>query len=328
MSRAPGTDLFWYEWSLEPDARISYHFVRDFDERVADPRNPWRVPAPPTGALGIFPTEQSSLAMPAWRPPDHLAEAPPERRGRLESHEVASATRAGAKVKVQVYVPAGYDGDAARLPLALVVGGDGARDLGLIPRSLDNLIPDRLPPLLVAFVGRPEWGEKPPSDEESGKAVADLLAKDVVGFVDGRYRTDPRAERRAMVAMGFESWTGAFTGLRHPDVFGALGLQSLLTLDSGEDELKKLVRTAAEAPLVVYVDWGRYDRRCTREAWDMRVTNARFAAFLRERGYRPAGGEVPDGGSWAGWRNRTDRLFQALFPAAPRGGAAGSTGQP
>jgi hypothetical protein len=43
--------------------------------------------------------------------------------------------------------------------------------------------------------------------------------------------------------------------------------------------------------------------------------NQRFDAFLRERGYRPAGGEVPEGAGWAGWRNRTDRLFEALFPA-------------
>ena len=81
MSRVDGTDLFWYETTLSPDARISYHFVRDFEERFPDPRNPWRVPAPATGTIGAFPAEQSSLAMPAWRPPDHLAEAAPERRG-------------------------------------------------------------------------------------------------------------------------------------------------------------------------------------------------------------------------------------------------------
>jgi hypothetical protein len=58
----------------------------------------------------------------------------------------------------------------------------------------------------------------------------------------------------------------------------------------------------------------------------MRVTNVRFAAFLRERGYRPAGGEAPDGGSWAGWRNRTDRLFEALFPKAAGARAATTAG--
>ncbi len=67
----------------------------------------------------------------------------------------------------------------------------------------------------------------------------------------------------------------------------------------------------------MYLDWGRYDHHATREAWDMGGANARFAAFLRERGYKPAGGEAPEGAGWAGWRNRTDRVFETLFPPLP-----------
>ena len=103
MSRVEGTDLFWYETTLEPDARVSYHFVRDFEERFPDPRNPWRVPAPASGTIGAFPEEQSSLAMPAWRPPDHLVEAAPERRGTIEEHVVEALPpglpRGGAGVR-------------------------------------------------------------------------------------------------------------------------------------------------------------------------------------------------------------------------------------
>jgi hypothetical protein len=56
----------------------------------------------------------------------------------------------------------------------------------------------------------------------------------------------------------------------------------------------------------------------------MTETNRRFAAFLRERGYRPAGGEASDGAGWASWRNRTDRVFEAMFPAARDGAADGA----
>jgi enterochelin esterase family protein len=326
MRRVPGTDLFWYDAVLEPDARISYHFVRDFDERLPDPRNPWRVPGPPTGTLGIFPAEQSSLAMPSWRGPDHLGLAPVGRRGRLEVHDVQSTSRPGAHVPVQVYVPAGYDVGRARLPVALVLDGDSAREKGLLPRSLDNLIPGRVAPLLVAFLGKPDWGPKVPGDEEENDALADLLARDVVPFLDARYRTDPRPERRAVIGTGFSAWSAAYSVFHRPETFGGLGLQSLAMLDSDEDLLKKQVRSAAESPLRLYLDWGRYDRRGTREAWDMRVANAGFAAFLRERGYRPAGGEVPEGAGWGGWRTRTDRLFKALFPApAPTAGAASAS---
>jgi outer membrane protein assembly factor BamB len=316
MWRVSGTDLFWYETRLEPDARINYHFVRDFEERFPDPRNPWRVPGPRFGTvLGPMPNEQSSLAMPGWQGPDHLAEAEPAKRGRLEQHVVQSASRPGAKVALKVYVPAGYDQGQERLPLALDMDGDAALEMGLVARSLDNLIPTRVTPVIVAFVGRPAWGEKPPSDEEGDEALADLIAKDVVGFLDGRYRTDAARERRAVIGTSVGAANGASVVFRRSAVFGALGMQSLVVLDTDGDILRKQVPTAAQAPLRVYLDWGKYDRRATREAWDMRTTNASFAAFLRERGYRPAGGEVPEGAGWAGWRNRTDRVFGALFPA-------------
>jgi enterochelin esterase family protein len=322
MSRVPGTDLFWYETTLPPDARISYHFVRDFEERFPDSRNPWRVPAPPTGTIGAFPEEQSSLAMPAWRPPDHLVEAAPERRGRIEELVIEGASRPGSRVAVRLYVPAGVEKGRPPLPLALVLDGDNAREKGLLPRSLDNLIPARVAPVLVAFVSRPEWGDKPPTEEETEDAVANLLAHDVVPFLERRHGTDPRREARALVGTGFAAWRAAYAAFRHPTTFGALGLQSLSMLDTDQGLLEKQVRSAAQAPLRVYLDWGRYDRRGTREAWDMRRANQRFDAFLRERGYSPAGGEVPEGAGWAGWRNRTDRVFEALFPAPPAAGAA------
>ena len=41
-----------------------------------------------------------------------------------------------------------------------------------------------------------------------------------------------------------------------------------------------------------------------------------FAGFLQERDYSFAGGEVHDGFSWAGWRNRTGAVLAALFPPA------------
>ena len=319
MWRVGGTDLFWYESRLEPDARINYHFVRDFEERFPDPRNPWRVPAPQFGrVLGPMPKEQSSLAMPGWQAPDHLGEAEAKHRGRLEEHVVQATSRPGAKIALKLYLPAGYDQGSERLPLALVMDGDAAREMGLMTRSLDNLIPHRLAPLLVAFLGRPEWGEKQPSDEESDEALADLLAKDVIGFLDGQHRTDPARERRAVIGTGIGGYVAASVVFRRPGVFGALGLQSLVMLDTDDELLRKQVPLAALAPLSIYLDWGRYDRRATREAWDMGTANARFAAFLRERGYRPAGGEVHEGSGWAGWRNRTDRVFGTLFPPPPR----------
>jgi hypothetical protein len=65
-------------------------------------------------------------------------------------------------------------------------------------------------------------------------------------------------------------------------------------------------------------DWPAAPRApCWR--WPGGPRSGRFADFLRERGYKPAGGRVPDGSDWAGWRNRTDRVFGTLFPPAAQG---------
>jgi enterochelin esterase-like enzyme len=327
MWRAAGTDLFWYEATLRPDARVSYYFVRDFDERIPDPRNPWRVPgpAPPVGRSTDAPppATQSSLAMPVWKAPDHLGEPDASRRGRLEEHVVTSARHPGTSTSLKVYVPAGYDRRPERLPLALVLDGETALRDGLMTRSLDNLIPQRVAPVLVAFLAYPRWGTRPRSGDDEEDTLAEILANDVVPFLEGRYRIDAVRQRRAVIGAGVFGQRAATVVFRRPATFGALGLLSVAMVESNllgssEDLLRKVAPWASATPLRIYLDWGLYERRATREAWDMGTTNARFAAFLRERGYEPSGGQVPEGSGWASWRNRTDRVFGTLFPPAAK----------
>ena len=112
--------------------------------------------------------------------------------------------------------------------------------------------------------------------------------------------------------------TAIFAAFAEPGLFGALGVQSVFLLDVIEMALKPHVRPASERPLRVYHDWGLYGHASTREGRDLRAANRRFNEYLRSKGYEPAGGEAKDGDGWASWRNRTDRLFAALFPPAAR----------
>jgi enterochelin esterase-like enzyme/outer membrane protein assembly factor BamB len=309
MRRVPGTDLFFYEARVDPESRVNYSFVRNFEPSIPDPRNPRRVPGPGSG-------EASSLAMPGWKEPAHLAEAPEGRRGRLEKVDFASTVRPPARAALHVYLPSGYDEGNTRYPVAYVVDGDGAREKGLLPRTLDNVIPERVSPAVVVFLGRVDWSPgTPPEDQE--EAAYEMLVREIVPLVDGRFRTRAEPGSRAVVG---SSWSG-ITALRAAfdpgGLFGAVGLQSLAMLDSDEAKLLPHLRPAAQRPLRVYHDWTKYDAHATREAWDMRVTNARFDQTLRRLGHQPRGGEAPDGSGWASWRNRTDRLFETLFPARP-----------
>ena len=125
------------------------------------------------------------------------------------------------------------------------------------------------------------------------------------------------AGQGAVVGQGLEAVTAIATAFGKPGVFGAVGVQSVFLLDVIENALKPLVRTASERPLRLYHDWGLYGHASTREARDLRAANRRFNDYLRSRGYQPEGGEAKDGDGWASWRNRTDRLFIALFPSPP-----------
>jgi enterochelin esterase-like enzyme/outer membrane protein assembly factor BamB len=309
MRRVPGTDLFFYEARLEPGARVSYQFVRNFEARIPDPRNPRRVPA----VSGR--SEASSLAMPGWREPDHLSEAPGP-KGRIERIELSSTMRGGTKATLHVYLPAGYDEGDRRYPAAYVLDGDDARVAGLVPRSLDNLIPARVAPIIAVFVGEIDWKQPPVSPPEMGAAMFDLFLKEIVPLVDGRFRTIRERTGRAVVGADFTGIIAAAAGFGNPEMFGGVGLQSVAMLDTPADIIRANVRDAATWPMRVYHDWGRYGLQATREGADILGETRRFHEFLRAKGYRPAGGEVLDGFGWASWRNRTDRLFETLFPAA------------
>jgi enterochelin esterase-like enzyme/outer membrane protein assembly factor BamB len=313
LVRVPGTDLFYYESRVEPGSRLSYQFIPDYGKPVPDPRNPRRVP------FGMPGEEASSLAMPGWIEPAHLAEPPATApRGRIETVDLASASRPGAKATLQVYLPAGYDGSGDRYPVAYVLDGDGARTQGLVPRSLDNLVPGRVAPVIVVFVGRIDWGAKRPAPPETVDAASGLLAQEIVPLVDARFRTIAEARGRAVSGRDFDAVIAIAAAFADPGLFGALAIQSAFLLDVVEAEIKGRVRPASDRPLRVYHDWGLYGLASTREARDLRAANQRFTEYLRSKGYQPVGGEARDGDGWASWRNRTDQLFAALFPPPSR----------
>ena len=66
--------------------------------------------------------------------------------------------------------------------------------------------------------------------------------------------------------------------------------------------------------MVIYLDWGTYHMRSPHEAWDVADGNREFWSALREAGYRPAGGEAPEGFGWGCWKGHTEELLTALFP--------------
>ena len=192
-------------------------------EQVVDPLNPRQTTSKMIGqemeiAFGRGDEiPMSWFAMPQWKEPAHLAQAPDAARGGLESHEIDSEVVEG-KIALEVYLPRGYDASGdQRYPVAYVHGGSEARERGRIVNSLDNLVGKSVAPMIAVFVAVPA----------QGPAYANALASEVVPFIDGRYRTVASAGGRANVGASFMAYQSLTLTLSLPDVFGKAGLQSV-----------------------------------------------------------------------------------------------------
>ena len=323
MNRVLGTDLFYYSADVAPQARVNYHFIRDYEE-FTDPRNDrvtttatygpeMDVMTPPIIArLELLPDggalETSWAAMPGWREPSHLAPPPTgATRGRLVSHQLESASLDRA-LPLQVYLPPGYvtSGAQMRFPVAYYHNGEGAITRGKIPTSLDNLVGRSVRPLIAVFVDylaiAPQY--------------ADVWANELIPFIDATYRTIDSREGRASIGGGFPGYAAITLAFQRPDLVANVGALTPYSLVfSGPAAVaRQLVSTAQAQDMNLYMEWGMYDARAPQENWDIRESASDFKDFLEAQGYTVAGGEVPDGTGWSSWRNRTAQVLEALFP--------------
>jgi len=287
---------------------ITYRFVKNYEEQIADPKNPRKTKDARGQDLSIF-------TMPGWKDNSFSTQAPQQQRGVLESKEIVSSLHKGVSVKVDVYLPPGYKTGKDRYPLLIVLDGSAARTEGFFTNALDHLINRSVKPAITVFVGEPNLGEISLRDPvQYYEVVPSFLGKEVVKYIDQQYRTKPNPEDRAIIGNGFSGLDALITTLKNPGLFGAFGSQSLVLIRSDEELLRNMIKTAQQQPLQIYLDWGLYDLRTSRESWDIREGNRNMVQLLRERGYKPAGGETHESFGWASWRNRLDRVLVTLLP--------------
>jgi enterochelin esterase-like enzyme len=307
MKRIAGTDLYYHIGHLEPDARIHYRFVKNYEELIADPLNPRQTKDRRGGAL-------SWMAMPGWIEPQYLQEAPAAKKGTLETHELKSTKLEGASVKVEVYLPAGYAAGSSKYPVVYLHDQGLGRSLGTMQNAFDNLNGVSIQPVIAVFLPEIKTAAEPIRDPvEQANRVAALITEEVVPFVDSKYRTLTDAKSRA-IAGGLEMGTESLlTALNNPQVFGAVAVHSAWIDTTAETALKAALRNPGEQPVRIYMDWGLYDARSASDGWDLRRANRNMYTLLQEKGFRPAGGETHESYGWASWRNQAANWLVTFF---------------
>jgi len=306
MERIAGTDFYYRTYELEPGGRWEYQFNRNFDERITDPLNPRTTP-------GRFGDQKLSVIMTAgYEEPAYLAEPSGGERGTLETFTFKSESL-GNEREVSVYLPARYQGSGRAYPLLIVHQGKDWLERGLMANSLDNLIGDRVAPVVVAFV-QPigEWWLE--AGGTGTEEYVKMLAEEFVPYLEGKYRLSGEAGSRALMGTGYFGVTAAYGAFKYSDVFGGVALQSVALGLGTDGALMEQIRGEDDG-ITVYLDWNRYELRRIDSDVDFHQDNLTLALALEENGHEFAGGEVLDSYGWGGWRTRTDKILETLFPA-------------
>jgi enterochelin esterase-like enzyme len=300
MFRVADTDLYYYTIEAEPDARLNYRFVKNFEQPAVDPLNPVNA----GGFLGRY----SELAMPKFKRPKHLDE-PVGARGTLDSLQFESKVFAGSR-PLQIYLPSGYANSSKRYPVVYVNYGQQALRMGKMANTLDNLIGKSIEPVIAVFIYAPN------SFQEYARAqrdkYAEMVAQELVPFMDAKYRTLARPDARAVMGGDEGGYAAFYVTFKYPGTFAHVGGQSTHLFPSEAEPLKNMIKASKKLDLNIYLDWGTYDHRQT-GSFDWAEFNSAFAKMLEGQGYKISGGQVHDGFDWASWRSRTDRVLETFF---------------
>jgi enterochelin esterase-like enzyme len=164
--------------------------------------------------------------------------------GDVREHWYKSATT-GAWRRVYVYCPPGYETDRdARYPVLYLQHGSGEDERGWSNQGraafiMDNLIAEHkaVPMLVVMEKGyatragethtppgrsaRP--GQAPPNLGQVFSPFEDVVAKDLVPYIDSTFRTIPNRDQRALAGLSMGGMQAYTIGLKHTDLFSSIG---------------------------------------------------------------------------------------------------------
>jgi enterochelin esterase-like enzyme len=149
--------------------------------------------------------------------------------------------------RMTVYTPPGYEESKTSYPVLYLLHGSGGDEeawvsLGAVPRIMDNLIAEgKAEPMIVVMPnGNPSKQAAPGETKENlayrpvmsntlpgyKEGSYELSFKEIVDFVDKRYRTQAKKSKRAVAGLSMGGFHSLFISANHPDIFDYIGLFS------------------------------------------------------------------------------------------------------
>jgi enterochelin esterase family protein len=199
---------------LEPTVHL-YFFTVD-GQAIADPINPRMKLRVRTSASLV---EVPGSPVPLWQ----VRDIP---HGSLDWN-VHHSTAYNDTHEFMAYLPSGYFTSTTRYPVLYLVHGAGDTALGWGTAGAANLILDSLiaekkaVPMIVVM---PFNGSNNPPAPQG--AFEDYMLKDLIPYVEAKYRVAPGRENRAMAGLSAGGAATYNVGLKHLELFSAFGLFS------------------------------------------------------------------------------------------------------
>jgi putative tributyrin esterase len=119
-----------------------------------------------------------------------------------------------------ILLPTTYAQSSRRYPVLYLLHGGGQDHLAFATRSWFRPLASREMIVVTPSVGD-SWYVNSVADPKA--KYEDFVVKDLVEYVDSRYRTVASREGRAVAGVSMGAWGAMLLGLKHPQLFGAIG---------------------------------------------------------------------------------------------------------
>ena len=236
----------------------------------------------------------------------------------------------GAKRRMMIYLPNGYDLSRQKYPVFYLLHGTGGDETvwleqGRAAQVLDNLIASgQAEPMIVVMPnGHPDTpaasgmgsnnNEQPTfAHKQWMEGTFEQSFNDIMNWVDNNYRTRPAKRYRAIAGLSMGGYHSLYISANQPDDFAYVGLFSpaINRMDQGKckiyDDLEaKLVIQFKQRPRLYWMGIGDKDF--------LYKDNAEFRKLLDKNHLRYTYHESGAGHEWANWRDYLVIFVQQLF---------------
>lgn len=246
------------------------------------------------------------------------------------------------KRRMYIYTPPGYENSSKRYPvLYLLHGGGGDEDawvtLGRTNLILDNLIAqEKAKPMIVVMPNgnsnqkmatgsgpipgqaspvqvRPKVSAQQPAGQPATSSVTappnlfpESLVKDIIPFIEKRYRVIKKANGRAVAGLSMGGGHALAATALYPDKFGYIGIWSAGSRQPDEEINRQLSALKTAGVKLYYVGCGVDDQLA-------HAGSVKLVEILRKLDMRYKFRESTGGHTWFNWRIYLSEFAPMLF---------------